>query len=120
MSTAPSDTTSTRAKCVRTPNQAERVVADLPCLGTDPTASRTELESYGIPRRLPLAQRSCLARRVALLEGRLFEDEGHLRQGVSDEVARTRLGEINDLRRDLGWLRLDLRHDYVWPSGVAS
>jgi hypothetical protein len=119
MSTAPSGTTITRAKCVRNPNQAGPAVADLAGLGTDTSASRTEFETYGIPRRLPLAQRSCLARRVALLEGRLFDDEGHLRPGMSDEVLRMRLSDINDLRRDLGWLTLDLGHDYVWPADTA-
>ncbi len=109
----------TRAKHGSTPNPARPALADPPCL-TDTTASRTESANYGIPPRLPLAQRSGLATRVALLEGRVFDEDGHLRQGLSDEAVRTWLGEINDLRRDLGWLTLDLRHDYVWPGAIAS
>jgi hypothetical protein len=35
-------------------------------------------------------------------------------------VTSTRLVEMNDLRRDLGWLSLDLQHNYVWPVDVAS
>jgi hypothetical protein len=61
-----------------------------------------------------------MANKVALLEGGLFDDEGHLRPGLSDEVATRRLGKINDLRGDLGWLRLDLHHHYVWPADIAS
>jgi hypothetical protein len=61
-----------------------------------------------------------MAGKVALLEARLFDHEGHLRQDLSDEAASTQLGEINDLRRDLGWLSLDLHHDYVWPGNLAA
>ena len=120
MSTARSGKTITRAERARTPDQAGPAAAGLSRLGIDSTAKRTEVESYGIARRLPLAQRSLTARKVALLEGRLFDDAGHLRQGLSDEVTSTRLVEINDLRRDLGWLSLDLHHDYVWPTDLAS
>jgi hypothetical protein len=109
----------TRAERARTPDQAGPAAPGLSRLGIDSTAKRTEVESYGMPRRLPLAQRSLMARKVAVLEGRLFDDEGHLRQGLSDEVS-TRLIEINALRRDLGWLSLDLHHDYVWPADIAS
>jgi hypothetical protein len=35
-------------------------------------------------------------------------------------MTSTRLVEMNDLRRDLGWLSLDLHHDYVWPADIAS
>lgn len=83
-------------------------------------ALRPDDESYGMPRRLPLAQRTSLAGKVALLEGRLFDVDGHLRPGLSHELASTRLAEINDLRHDLGWLSVDLHHDYVWPADLAS
>jgi hypothetical protein len=104
----------------RTPNQIRLAAPDSSQLATDGAATRNDFESYGMPRRLPLAQRSSMARKVALLEGRLFDDQGHLRQGLSDQVASTRLGEINDLRHDLGWLSVDAHHDYVWPADLAS
>ena len=120
MSTARSGTAMTKGERARIPSQIGLAGPDLLCLNTDTTVSSTELESYGIPRRLPLAQRSGMANQVALLEGRLFDDQGRLRPGLSDEVATTRLGKINDLRRDLGWLKLDLHHDYIWPADMAS
>jgi hypothetical protein len=92
----------------------------LSLLGSDGSQRRTELAGYGMPRRLLLAQRSRLARKVAVLEGRLFDHEGHVHQGLSEEVATTRLNEINDLRRNLGWLSVDRHHDYVWPTDIAS
>jgi hypothetical protein len=76
----------------------------------------TEWESFGVARRLPLAQRCVMAGKVAILEGRLFDVEGHARPGLSVEVATTLLGEINDLRRHLGWLALDLGHHHIWPA----
>jgi hypothetical protein len=82
--------------------------------------SEGELESYGLSRRPPLAQRSVMATRVASLEGRLFDGEGQVRQGLSDAEVGALLGEINDLRLDLGWLTLDLHHDHVWPEEAPS
>jgi hypothetical protein len=67
------------------------------------------LESYGLSRRPPLAQRSVKVGKVAFLEGRLFGEDGCLRRGLTDELVAMLLGEINELRHDLGWLRLDLR-----------
>jgi hypothetical protein len=78
------------------------------------------VESFGIARRLPIAQRSIKAGKVAILERRLFDMEGPARPELSDEVTATLLGEINDLRRDLGWLALDLGHHHIWPADIAS
>jgi hypothetical protein len=80
----------------------------------------TEFESFGVARRLPLAQRSLTAGKLAILEGRLFDLEGHPRPGLSDQAATTLLGEINDLRHHLGWLALDLDHHAIWPAHPAS
>jgi hypothetical protein len=78
------------------------------------------LQSFGVRRRLPLAQRSAVAGKVAILEGRLFDRDGHRRPALSDEAAVNLLGEINDLRHNLGWLALDLAHHHMWPANVAS
>jgi hypothetical protein len=84
------------------------------------TTSRTEGESYSLVPRLPLAQRSIMVGKVASLEGRLFDGEGHVRRGLSDEMAGTLLKEINDLRDDLGWLSLDLHHHQMWPPHPSA
>src|SRR5262249_56728156 len=99
-------------------NLREMVSAELSCQASGGFTSSTELAGYGLVRRLPLAQRSVLARKVALLEGRLFDEDGRLRPDLGDEVAGMLLGEINDLRHDLGWLSVDLRRHHTWPTDV--
>jgi hypothetical protein len=84
------------------------------------TANRSELASFGVPRRLPLPERTIKAEKVAILEGRLFDIDDHSRPRLSDQVATTLLAEINQLRHDLGWLGLDLGHHHVWPAHLAS
>jgi hypothetical protein len=123
MSTNRAGTPRARAHRARTSKPGGMAAANSSPLGTassENRANRTELERGKVPLRLPLAQRSRTATKVARLEGRLFDDEGHLRQGLSDKAVNRRLGEINDLRRDLGWLSLDVHHHYVWPAAVAS
>jgi hypothetical protein len=78
------------------------------------------MESYDMPRRLPLAKRSALIQKLALLEGRLFDKEDRVHRDVSEEVAGARLNEINGLRHDLGWLQLDLGHHHIWPAEMVS
>jgi hypothetical protein len=111
MSTAPDATSLKKAE---QPRLNSRITP-----GATPLAE-TELESFGVARRLPLAQRSVTAGKVAILEGRLFDLEGHPRRGLSDQAATTLLGEINDLRHHLGWLALDLDHHHTWPAHLAS
>ena len=102
-------------------NEKEIVSANLSCQAKGRSAISTELiAGCGLVRRPPLAQRSLLARKVALLEGRLFAEDGRLRRDLGDEVAGTLLGEINGLRHDLGWLSVDLRHHHTWPADVVS
>jgi hypothetical protein len=76
----------------------------------------SNLDERRLAPRLPLAQRTVVVGKVTSLEARLFDRDGHLRQGLSDELVDTLLSEINDLRRDLGWLRLDRHHQQVWPA----
>jgi hypothetical protein len=98
----------------------ERTGTGVPRYDQSSTVRGADLESYGLVARLPLAQRSVLVQKVTLLEGRLFDDQGHRRRGASDEADRVLLHEINDLRGDLGWLLLDLHHDHIWPTDIAS
>ncbi len=121
MSTPRSGTTLTTSPGTTTSNQGGRAPAAVrSCHARSSTTSRTEVASYGLAPRLPLAQRSVMVGKVASLEGRLFDGEGHLRQGLRHELADTLLSEINDLRHDLGWLSLDLHHHQMWPAHLAS
>jgi hypothetical protein len=101
------------------PNLREMVSAELSRQASGGFASTTASAGYGLARRLPLAQRSILASKVARLEGRLFDEDGRLRQDLGDEVAGTLLGEINELRHDLGWLSVDRRHHHMWPTDLV-
>ena len=100
-------------------NLREMEFAEESCQASGGSASSTEVAGYGLARRLPLTQRSVLVRKVALLERRLFDEDGRLRPDLGDEVAGTLLGEINDLRHDLGWLSVDLRHHHTWPADTV-
>ena len=111
-------TTPTMSPGTRTPNQGAQTPAAV--RSCHARSSRTEVESYGLPPRLPLAQRSATVGKVASLEGRLFDGEGPVRQSLRHELADTLLSEINDLRHDLGWLSLDLHHHQAWPAHLAS
>jgi hypothetical protein len=44
------------------------------------------------------------------LERLLFDDEGHVRRRTNPERANEQLGAINNLRRRLGWLCLNMDH----------
>jgi hypothetical protein len=111
-------TTSPRAKTSNQSGTAPAAVRS--CRVRSSTTSRTEVESYGLASRPPLAERSVIAGKVTSLEGRLFDGEGHLRHGLSHEKADTLLSEINDLRLALGWLSLDLHHQQIWPVHLGS
>ena len=120
MSTARFGTAMSAAPDATSSNQSGAAAAHISGHAGSSTVGRIELESFGVARRLPLAQRSLIAGKVAMLEGRLYDGEGHQRPGLSDEMATTLLGEINDLRRHLGWLALDLDHHHIWPAPLAS
>jgi hypothetical protein len=77
-------------------------------------------QSYGMPRRLPLAQRSVMAGKVSSLEGHLFDHDGHVRRGLDAELVDSLLFQINELRHNLGWLSLDRHHHPRWPQGEPT
>jgi hypothetical protein len=113
------DTVVTMASSGRTSNSTRMGGGDLRRPAKS-SPSRTGSDSYGLPPRLPLAQRSVLAGKVAQLEGRLFDEEGRRRHHLSEETASAVLAEINDLRHDLGWLSVDLHHRHLWPEDPAG
>jgi hypothetical protein len=120
MSTAPSGTAMSAGPDTTSLNQSGTAAAHFSAHSRSSTTSRCELASFGVPRRLPLPERTVKAGNVTILEGRLFDIDGHPRPGLSDQVATALLAEINNLRHDLGWLALDLSHHHIWPSHLAS
>jgi hypothetical protein len=56
--------------------------------------------------------------RVNYLERLLFDADGRLRRHTSPERADDLLWAINDLRRQVGWLRLDMQHHHCWPDNA--
>ena len=56
--------------------------------------------------------------RVNYLERLLFDGDGRIRRHTSAERADELLWAINNLRRQLGWLGLDMQHHHCWPDNV--
>ena len=54
------------------------------------------------------------------LEGALFDGEGHVQRQTNPERANELLGAINKLRRQLGWLSLDMSHHQCWSDEVPA
>jgi hypothetical protein len=54
------------------------------------------------------------------LEGVLFDGEGHVQRHTNPERANELLGAINKLRRQLGWLGLDMTHHQCWSDDVPA
>jgi hypothetical protein len=52
------------------------------------------------------------------LERLLFDGDGHRRRHTSPERADRLLWAINELRGQLGWLRLDMQHHHRWPDNA--
>jgi hypothetical protein len=61
-------------------------------------------------------ERSAAITRVDRLERLLFDGNGHPRRRINPERADELLCAINQLRRQLGWLSLDMQHQYCWPD----
>jgi hypothetical protein len=70
------------------------------------------LSSYG----LQPTDKTAAVTRVRVLERQLFDDSGHLRRGVTPERADETVALINNLRRALGWLEIDLDGRWRWPD----
>jgi hypothetical protein len=56
--------------------------------------------------------------RVSYLERLLFDGDGSLRRQISAERADELLWAINDLRRQVGWLQLDMQHHHCRPDNA--
>jgi len=81
------------------------------------TSTRTTTAAHG-RATLCRRQKSAAITRVNYLERVLFDGNGHPRRRISPERADELLSAINQLRSRLGWLTLDMHHQYRWPDDV--
>jgi hypothetical protein len=66
------------------------------------------------------AEKTTAVTRVRYLERELLDDDGHVRRGVTEARAGEIVSLLNDLRRALGWLDVDLDGRWRWPAGVGG
>jgi hypothetical protein len=64
------------------------------------------------------AQKTSAVTKVRYLERELFDDNGHIRRGVTSARAQEIVAVINDLRQALGWLEIDLDGSWRWPANA--
>jgi hypothetical protein len=90
---------------------------------TDFDPSRAEVDGPAISclvsTALSRAEKTTAITKVRYLERELFDDGGHVRKGVVAAQADEIVGLINDLRRALGWLEVDLDGRGRWPANAA-
>jgi hypothetical protein len=70
------------------------------------------------PARMTAPQKVAAVAKVRCLEEDLFDGE-RVRRSVSREQAQDLVGKINQLRRALGWLEIDLHGRWRWPHVAA-
>jgi hypothetical protein len=81
------------------------------------TTSITEDSTYRlISTVLPPAEKTAAITKVRYLERELFDDNGHIRRGITRATAEDMVALINDLRHALGWLEIDIDGHWRWPS----
>jgi hypothetical protein len=69
---------------------------------------------------LPRAEKTAAVTKVRYLEHELFDDDGHIRRGVTAARADEIVGLINKLRQALGWLEIDLDGRWRWPASAGT
>ena len=91
---------------------------------TAASSSSTALQdraTYGIvPTVLSPADKTATVTRVRCLERETFDDRGKIRRGMSLAAVEELVALINDLRRRLGWLEIDLDGRWRWPEPTSS
>jgi hypothetical protein len=65
---------------------------------------------------LSAAEKTTAIAEVRYLEGQLFDDDGHVRRRTDRATADRTVTRINELRRALGWLEVDLDGRWRWPA----
>jgi hypothetical protein len=93
-------------------------------IGTDLNLSSTAVEDRTTQRMvstvLPRAEKTAAVTKVRYLERELFDDNGHIQRAVGRARAEEIVELINDLRRALGWLEIDLEGGWRWPASVGA
>jgi hypothetical protein len=89
-------------------------------MSTDLNLSSTAVEDRASHRMvstvMPGPGKTAAVTKVRYLERELFDDDGHTRRGVTPARAEEIVASINDLRRCLGWLEIDLDGGWRWPA----
>jgi hypothetical protein len=95
-------------------------------MSTDLNLSSTAVEDRPshllVSTVLATAEKTAAVTQVRYLEREFFDDNGRIQRGVTRARAQEIVALINDLRRALGWLEIDLDGGWRWPAsaGVAS
>ena len=76
--------------------------------------------SHPVTVVLSRAEKTTAVTKVRYLERELFDDSGHIRRGVTAVRAHEVVALINDLRRALGWLEVDLEGKWRWPANAGT
>jgi hypothetical protein len=76
--------------------------------------------SWLVSTALSRAEKTTAVTRVRYLEGELFDDAGQIRRRVTAAQAEEIVTQINDLRRALGWLEVDLDGQWRWPESAGA
>jgi hypothetical protein len=58
--------------------------------------------------------------KVRYLEHELFDSYGQVRRRTERGAAEVTVAAINELRRALGWLEIDLDGHWRWPADQAA
>jgi hypothetical protein len=93
-------------------------------MSTDLNPSSTAVEDRTSHRMvapvLPRAEKTTAVTKVRYLERELFDDDGHLKRGVTPARAEEIVALINGLRHALGWLEINLDGEWRWPTNVGA
>jgi biopolymer transport protein ExbB/TolQ len=66
------------------------------------------------------AEKTAAVAKVRYLEQELFDQEGHIRRGITRAAAENTVEIVNGLRQRLGWLEIDLEGRWRWPERAGS
>jgi hypothetical protein len=65
------------------------------------------------------ADKTAAITKVRCLEHELFDSYGQVRRRTDRAAAEVTVAAVNDLRRALGWLEIDLDGHWRWPADQA-
>jgi hypothetical protein len=71
------------------------------------------------PAVMSAADKTAAITKVQYLEHELFDSFGQVRRRTDRDAAEVTVAAVNDLRRALGWLEIDLDGHWRWPEDHA-